>query len=359
MHSTSLWILLLLTVTPTLAVQTTPIARKIVPGQNIAVVYTGEAADAGFNQLILQGVRDFEAQRRIKVSIYTHALGRTFRGSELEQQLTEAILNGVDAVVVAGALAYEELMRNLSARYPALRLVAIDGAKSNAANTQTVLFRSNEAAYLAGIVAARSSRSGTLGFVGGLDASVIRAFGCAYAQGARAARADVKVLGRMIGDRATAFSDPAGGARMARELIRSGADVVFAAAGGSGLGTLKEVANAGIYGIGVDDNQNGLYPGRILTSVIKRIDVSIYSTLVQLHDGVWQPGTQSVGLSEGAVGLAMDEHNRGLIDRATRAELEVAEFAIRSGELEVINAELDDAPCAALIEYPAKVASTP
>lgn len=345
------WLWVLLLIGPAVAAADAAAAR-VGGAEHIAVVYTGAANDAGFNHLILQGVRDFEAQRRVKVQIFTHPLGEIFDGSELQRLLGRAIDDGVNAVVLAGALTYEELMQQLSLRYPKLRLVAIDGARVVPGNVQTVVFRSHEAAYLAGIVAARSSRSGTLGFVGGLDASVIRAFGCAYAQGAHAARKDITVLGRMIGSEATAFSDPAGGAAMTRELIAARADVVFAAAGGSGLGALDEIARAGIFGVGVDDNQNSLHPGRILTSVVKRIDVSVYTTLVALHDGVWRPGLQSVGLSESAVGLAMDEHNRSLIDRATRSELEVAEFAIRSGELEVINAEVDPTGCEALIAYP-------
>ncbi len=155
----------------------------------------------------------------------------------------------------------------------------------------------------------------------------------------------------MIGDHATAFSDPAGGRRKAQELLDAGADVVFAAAGGSGLGVLEVVAGADAYGIGVDDNQNGLYPGHVLTSVLKRMDVSVYSTLVALHDGSWKPGAQSVGLLEGAVGLAMDEYNKNLISQATRSELETAEFAIRSGELDVVDAQVDEQPCAELIHY--------
>lgn len=320
-------------------------------GANIAVVYNGEAEDAGFNQLILQGVRNFETQRRIKIRVYSHPLGQIFEGSTLEKVLAEAVPSGVDSVVLAGANAYGPLMQRLSSLYPHVRLVAIDGAQAVEGKVQIVQFRFPEAAYLAGIVAARATKTGTLGFVGGLDSPGIRAFGCAFAQGALSARPDIRVLGRMIGNQPTAFSDPAGGARRSRELLAAGADVVFPAAGGSGLGALKEIAAAGAYGIGVDDNQNGLHPGRMLTSVLKRMDVSVYTTLVALQDGAWSPGMQSVGLSEGAVGLAMDEHNRTLISAETRAELEAAEFAIRSGELQVIDAQVDASRCGALIEY--------
>jgi basic membrane protein A len=306
--------------------------------------------DAGFNALVTQGVRNFEAQRQVTVRPIQDPLGQMLAEPKLEAAIEQAIADGVDAVITLGST-YHGAIERLAQRHPQVRLVVIDAAQASTGNVQTVQFRSHEAAYLAGMVAARSTKSGTIGFVGGLDSPIIRAFGCAYAEGALATRADTRVLGRMIGTEATAYSDPAGGRRMARELLDLDADVVFAAAGGSGLGVMQEVADAGAFGIGVDDNQNGLHPGRILTSVLKRLDVSVYTTLVALQDGNWQPGMQSVGLTEGAVGLAMDEFNRNLVSRQTRAELETAEFAIRSEELQVIDAQVDDSRCTDLIEY--------
>jgi basic membrane protein A len=320
-------------------------------GAHIAVVYNGSNQDAGFNQLIFEGIRSFEQQRQLKLLVLDDRLEKVFKGSPLEESLSKAIPGGVDSIVLAGAVDFDQAVTELARLYPQIRMIAIDGTQE-AGNVQTVSFRFPEASYLAGIVAARSTRSGTIGFVGGLNSAGIRAFGCAFAQGALAARADVRVLGRMIGNDNAAFSNLEGGRGMARELLADGADVVFAAAGGSGLGVLEVVAAAGVYGIGVDANQNGLFPGRILTSVQKRMDVAVYTSLVVLEDGTWEAGTQSVGLLEGAVGLAMDEHNRKLISRETRAELEAAEFAIRSGEVAIVDAQVDESPCAALISYP-------
>jgi basic membrane protein A len=318
---------------------------------DILTVYNSVLDDAGFNRLVLEGVRSFETQRHVRVRSMQRPGAEMFSNEELERGVAQAVSEGVRAVVILGA-AYRPAVEALGRRFPELRIVIVDGDREEEGNVQSVQFRAHEASYLAGIVAANASRSGVIGFVGGLESPNIRAFGCAFAQGARAARADVRVLGRMLGNSTHAFSDPEGGARAARSMLGEGADVVFTAAGASGLGALAEVAKAGKYGIGVDDNQNGLHPGHILTSVLKRMDVAVYTALVGLHDGHWRRGLQSVGLAEGAVGLAMDQHNRALIDAATRAELESAEFAIRSGELEVIDAQVEPGRCDDLIRYP-------
>lgn len=320
---------------------------------DIAVIYNSWIDDSGFNRLVSAGVASFEKQKHIKVRVLSQPTGEMFQTKDLERTLLKAFDEGVRSVVILGPV-YRELIADLSVRVPNIRFVVVDSAGEEPGNVQSVRFRSYEGSYLAGMVAARASRSGVIGFVGGLDNAGIRAFGCAYAQGAKALRPELKVLGAMIGKEPSAFSDPVSGRQRARTLLDMKADVIFAAAGASGLGALEEIARVGAYGIGVDDNQNGLHPGRILTSVIKRMDVSVYTTLVALNDGTWKRGLQDVGLSEGAIGLAMDEHNRHLISADTRAELEAAEFAIRSGELAVIDAQVDDSACADLIQYPAE-----
>lgn len=301
----------------------------------IAAVYNELSDDRGFNALFLSGVTAFETQRRLRVRRFGHPLHQVFEGSSLERFVAAAVDDGVSALVFAGANTFGNALTVVAQRYPQVKLVAIDTLDASQLGAMAVGFRFEEATFLAGLVAARHSRAGKIGFVGGLDMPAIRSYGCAFAAGARRARPQIVVEARMVGRHASAFSDPVGGRVRAQELLTDGADVIFHAAGGSGLGVLAAVAEAGAYGIGVDANQNGLHPGRILTSVLKRVDVAVYTALVALHDGSWAPRTQSVGLAEGAVGLAMDEHNRLLIDDALRAELEEVEFAIVAGEIEV------------------------
>lgn len=318
---------------------------------DIAILYNSKREDIGYNWLAGEGLRRFERQKGVGVRVIAFDADRVPTSAELEAVATQAFAEGVRTLLLFGGTD-DDAIRTLARRLPDLRLVLFDRALAASPNVQSVTYRVHEAAYLAGIVAATRSSTGVIGFVGGMDVAGIRAFGCAFAQGAVATRPEVRVLGRTLGNRQDAFNDPAGGRRLADELLDAHADVLFAAAGQSGIGVLAAAAERNAFAIGVDRNQNGLHPGRMLTSVLKRLDASLYTTLVELDMGRWQSGMQSQGLREGAVGLAMDEHNLPLIHRDLLSALETAEFAIRSGEIDVIDAQVDEAPCTTLIAYP-------
>jgi basic membrane protein A and related proteins len=182
------------------------------------------------------------------------------------------------------------------------------------------------------MAAALASRSGKVGMVGGMDVPLVRKFACGFEQGARHARPGVTVAVNMIGDTPAAWTDPARGAELAKAQVAQGVDVVFAAAGTSGLGAMQAAKDAGILTIGVDSNQNGLHPGTVLTSVLKRVDLAV----LQAFRGV-QPGVTALGLKEGGVDLAMDAHNAALVTPAMRARLDAARADIVAGRLKVID----------------------
>lgn len=311
----------------------------------IGVVYNGGDADLGFNRLILEGVQRFQQERGRSVQLLLHANAAALAGSELERALAR---EQFDALLFATST-LGPVVAEIGERYPRLRLEVDDAFADGSGNLRSVRFRFEEGGYLAGIVAAQASRSGRLGFVA-VDFSGLRRFGCAFAQAARATRADIQVDARLIAPSATAFTDAEHGRSLALQLIDGGADVVLHAAGGSGLGVLAAAAERKVYGIGVDANQNGLYPGHVLTSVLKRMDVAVYASLVALDGAVWHPGPHSVGLAEGAVDLAFDGHNAGLIDDATRQALGAARFALVAGD--IFPAELDAADGCPYLDYP-------
>jgi len=182
------------------------------------------------------------------------------------------------------------------------------------------------------MAAAMASRSGKVGFVGGMDIPLVRKFACGYEQGAKYANPKVEVSTSLIGPTPAAWTDPVRGAELTKGQVQKGVDVVFSAAGSSGLGIMQAAKDAGILAIGVDSNQNGLHPGTMLTSVLKRVDHAVY----QAFNGV-KPGVTALGLKEGGVGLAMDEHNARLVTPAMRARLDTAQADIVSGKLKVID----------------------
>jgi basic membrane protein A len=171
-----------------------------------------------------------------------------------------------------------------------------------------------------------------LGFVGGLDLPVINDFRAGFVQGAESVADGVEVLTAYAGG----FGDPGQGRELAEAQIDAGADVVFQVAGGTGFGVFEAATARGVYAIGVDQNQNALAPGTILTSVLKNVDVSLFQAIERfVNDDLPFGVTESLGLAEGGVGLAMDEFYEDLVPADIRALVDEAMAAIIAGEIEV------------------------
>jgi basic membrane protein A len=201
-------------------------------------------------------------------------------------------------------------------------------------------FNEHEGSYLVGMMAAQASESGVVGFVGGMDIPLIRRFGCGYAQGVKAVNPNATVIANMTGTTPAAWNDPVKGSELTKAQISQGADVVFAAAGGTGVGVLQTAADEGILSIGVDSNQNYLHSGKVLTSMLKRVDIAVYEA--------FKAGNNlETGNFMGAVGFAMDEHNASLVTADMQAKVEAAEAAISGGSLSVHN-YTDDETCPAV-----------
>jgi basic membrane protein A and related proteins len=202
-------------------------------------------------------------------------------------------------------------------------------------NVQSIVFKEQEGSYLVGMMAAMASKSGKVGFVGGMDIPLIRRFGCGYAQGVKAVKADATVFQNMTGDTGAAWNDPVKGGEITKGQMAQGADVVFAAAGGTGLGVLQAAADGGALSIGVDANQNYLHPGKVLTSMLKRVDVAVYNVMKNGKDGTLKMGIQALGLAEGGVDYAMDDNNKSLVTDDMKAKVEAAKADIISGKIAV------------------------
>jgi basic membrane protein A len=184
-------------------------------------------------------------------------------------------------------------------------------------------------------------------FVGGMDIPLIRKFSCGFAQGVKYADPNAKIYVNMTGTTPTAWNDPTKGAELARSQFDRGSDVVFAAAGATGTGVYQAAKDAGKFAIGVDSNQNHLHPGTMLTSMTKQVDVAAYNSFKSAQEGTWQAGTQILGLAEGGVSWALDEHNQALITDEMKAAVDKAQAAIIAGELSVHD-YMSDNTCPAL-----------
>jgi basic membrane protein A len=205
-------------------------------------------------------------------------------------------------------------------------------------NVQSVLFKEQEGSFLVGMIAALTSKTGKVGFIGGMDIPLIRKFQCGYEQGVRYANPKAEVFVNMVGTTGAAWSDPARGAELARSQFAKGADVIFAAAGGTGMGIYQAARDAGKYAIGVDSNQNHLQPGTMLTSMIKRVEVAVYQAL-QGH----KAGLQVLGLKEDGVDYALDQYNAKLIAPEVKKKVDAAKADVIAGKIKVADYMADNA----------------
>lgn len=292
-----------------------------------AVVFDlGGKFDKSFNEAAHTG-----AQRWVKET------GGRYREIEMqseaqrEQALRRLAQTGSNPVIMTG-FAFGNVLEKVAPDYPDTTFVIIDMVV-NKPNVRSVVFNEHEGSYLVGMAAAMTSRSGTVGFIGGMDIPLIRKFGCGYVQGVKAANADAKVLQNMTGTTPAAWNDPVRGSELTRAQISQGADVIYAAAGGTGVGVLQTAADEGILSIGVDSNQNHLHPGKVLTSMVKRVDNVVYDILSA--DGKIEPGFFAMGLANDGVGFALDDNNKSLMTDDILSALEDARAKIVSGEIAV------------------------
>jgi basic membrane protein A len=202
---------------------------------------------------------------------------------------------------------------------------------------QSVLFREHEGSFLVGMLAAMASKTGKVGFVGGMDIPLIRRFACGFDQGIKFANPKAELVQTMTGTTPAAWNDPGRGAELARGQFDRGVDVVFAAAGATGIGVLQAAKDAGKLSIGVDSNQNHLHPGSVLTSMVKRVDVAVYDSFKEARDGTWKPGMSVLGLKEGAVDWALDDNNAKLVTPEMKSKVDAAKADIIAGKIKVVD----------------------
>ena len=275
--------------------------------------------------------------------------GGTFKEIEMqdeaqrEQALRRLAESGANPVVMTG-FAFGDVLAKVAPDFPDTKFAIIDVDWLDLPNVSQIAFTEDQGSYLVGMMAGLASKTGTVGFIGGMDIPLIRRFGCGYAQGVIAANPAAKVVLNMTGTTPSAWNDPVKGSELAKAQKAQGADVIFAAAGGTGVGVLQTAADEGILSIGVDSNQNGMHPGQVLTSMLKRVDNAVYEAFKSGTD--LKPGVTRMDLKAGGVGYAMDENNAKLVTPEMQAAVDAAAEKIKSGEL-VVHDYMSDNTCPA------------
>lgn len=315
------------------AVAVSALTASVAMAEPALIFDMGGKFDKSFNESAYTGAQrwaDETGSTYLEIEIKSEA--------QREQALRRFAETGANPIVTTG-FAMSDPIAEVAPDYPDTTFVTIDGYV-DAPNVLVISFAEHQGSYLVGMLAGMASETGTVGFIGGMDVPLIRRFGCGYAEGVLAANPDATVIANMTGTTPAAWNDPVKGSELARAQISQGADVIYAAAGGTGVGVLQTAADEGILSVGVDSNQNYLHPGQVLTSMLKRVDVAVYDVLSKGDDV--EPGLQTFGLSSNGVAYALDEYNADLITDEMKAAVEEAKGKIIAGEIEVHNYYDDD-----------------
>ena len=300
-------------------------AQELAP----AIVFDmGGKFDKSFNEGAYNGAERFKKETGIAYREF-----EVTAEAQREQALRNMARRGSQIVVGVG-FSQASGMEKVAKEFPGVKFAIVD-AVVDLPNVQSIVFKEHEGSFLVGMAAAMASKTGKVGFVGGMDIPLIRKFALGYEEGARYVNPKIEVFQNMTGTTPAAWNDPTRGGELARSQFDRGADVVYAAAGATGLGVLQAAKDKGRLAIGVDSNQNHIQPGSVLTSMVKRVDLVAYQSFKAAAGGTWKGGVQVLGLKEGGVDWALDQHNDKLVTPPMRRQMDTAKAGIISGSIKV------------------------
>lgn len=306
----------------------------------------GGKNDRSFNAAAWEGVK--RAQQDLDICLYDVEPGNP---TSIEPAMRAFAEKNFDLIFGVG-FAQGPIMQKVANDYPNIKFAIVDGVifeadgKTPKANVASLVFREHEGSYLVGVIAASKSKTGVLGFLGGMDIPLIHRFETGYEEGAKSVNPNIKVIDNYVGVTDGAWNNPGKGKELSLAQIEKGADVIFTAAGNSGLGAFDAVeqygrdsnGQANKFVIGVDSNQNGVKPGFVLTSMVKRVDNACYNVIVEVLGGKFEGGFHVFGLDKDGVAYAMDDNNKALIPADVIAKAEEARRKIVAGEIKVTDA---------------------
>ncbi|HMS42142.1 MAG TPA: BMP family ABC transporter substrate-binding protein [Pyrinomonadaceae bacterium] len=305
----------------------------------------GGKNDRSFNAAAWEGVQ--RAEKDLNVCLYDVEPGNP---TSIEPAMRAFAEKNFDLIIGVG-FAQGPIMQKVANDYPNINFAIVDGVifekdgKTPKQNVASLVFREHEGSYLVGMIAASKSKTGVLGFVGGMDIPLIHRFAKGYEEGAKSVNPNVKLVTNYVGVTDAAWNNPGKGKELALSQIGQGADVIFTAAGNSGLGAFDAVEQFGKtndeankFVIGVDSNQNGVKPGFVLTSMVKRVDNSVYDVVKEVLNKQFNGGFHVFGLDKDGVAYSMDDNNKSLISAEVLQKVEESRRKIVSGEIKVTDA---------------------
>ena len=322
-------------------------AHKAGCSTKVGIVFDiGGKNDRSFNAAAWEGVK--RAENDLNICLSDVEPGNP---TSIEPAMRAFAEKNFDLIIGVG-FAQSPIMQKVATDYPNIKFAIVDGVifeadgKTPKSNVASLVFREHEGSYLVGMIAASKSKTGVLGFLGGMDIPLIHKFATGYEEGAKAVNPNIKVVANYVGVTDGAWNNPGKGKELALAQIDKGADVIFTAAGNSGLGAFDAVeqygknadGEANKFVIGVDSNQNGVKPGFVLTSMVKRVDNVVYDVVKEVRDGNFNGGFHVFGLDKDGVAYALDDNNKALIPQDVLQKVEHAKSEIVAGNIKVTDA---------------------
>lgn len=310
---------------------TETVTAKPEMAHKVAIVYsTGGKGDKSFNDSAYRGLEKAKQDLGIEFSEYEPKDPSV----EAKNQLTEYAQTGEYDLIIGVGFTMKEAVEAVANDYPDQKFALIDDVIDGKNNVASLMFREQEGSFLTGALAAMMTKSGVIGFVGGVEAPVIFRFATGYIQGARYVNPDIKIITTYVGGN-NSFNDPVAGKQLTESLISQKADVIMHAAGGTGSGVFKAAQEKGVFAIGVDSNQDGEAPGVILTSMLKNVDVAVYNTIKSVLDGNYKGGVSYFGIAEDGVGITELEFTKDTIGQEKIDKIKQLYQDIKDGKIKV------------------------
>ena len=293
----------------------------------------GGRGDKSFNDAAYAGLE--RAQKELGVTFSTL---ETNEGSDREAQLRQLAAGDAKLVFGVGFLFTDDVLA-LAREFPNQKFACVDYTLSAGdtlpANLVALKFREEEGSFLVGALSALLSKTGKVGFVGGMEIPLIRKFQAGFTAGAKAVNPKITVMVKYAGNTGAAFKDPTKGKELALAEYQAGADIIFHASGSTGLGVFEAARELKKLAIGVDSDQYDEAPGVVLTSMVKRVDTAVFDTIRDLKAGNWQGGVREFGLADSGVTWVYDDRNKAGIPAAVKATVDSLQAEIVAGRIRV------------------------
>ncbi len=292
------------------------------------VLDRGGKDDKSFNASAYEGAT--EAKK--KLGIYLKYVEPT-DDNEFEPMLRAFAEKDFDLIIAIGFV-QKEMVQKVAAKFPQKHFVIVD-AQVDAPNVRSLMFEEHEGGYIVGAIAAMTSKTGKIGYVGGMDVPLIRRFELGYEAGAKRINPKITVIPNYVGVTSEAWNNPPKGKELALAQYDAGADVIFAAAGASGFGVFDAAEERKKLAIGVDSNEDWVKPGYILTSALKRVDLAVFSAIQDAQNGKFTAGLKRFGLADKGVDYSVDQYNEKILPESVRQRADALKADIVAGKIVV------------------------